>query len=305
MVNSPIHTGPQTPEASVLRQELLSKRSPSYLARIFNAKDNANLLNPESEYLPSIENYSPNEDFAYELLQRASIAKRKEYWERGENSEVKPEDQQAHFEEWWTTNLVERYQIKDEDKSDPKVIEKATILKEIFHLDPNQMSPDSIRTFVADFVGEPDVKKFVTTVKEKLTPEQIVQNIDVIQFLAGMFDHDTAKDIAAILLLEPANTENFLPILKGGAKVADPYEQERLKYLSTFISPDTGKLLDIVQVKEKVREFDESEQEILSSNSERYGLAAIVGGRDSMEDRSRVSELDGGLFAEVYDGRGG
>lgn len=284
------------------KKELISRRSAPYLARIFNASNNPGTLNPEKEYIPSPENYKPNEEFAFGLLQRASMATRKEYWEKGENKNLTQEAREEQFVDWWTENLMERYSTKEGDGTD-KVKKVETLTK--LGLDPDAMSPQSIKDFVKNFVGEQDVKQFVTAIRSNLTHEEITQNIDTIQFVAGMFDPDTAKDIAAILLLQPGNSEAFLPELGDKSEVENEEEINRLKYLTSFVNPETGNLIEVQVIKDKVREFDDAEQEISSLNSEKYGLAAIVGGRESMEDRSNISELDGGIFAEIYDGHGG
>ncbi|MCA9380268.1 protein serine/threonine phosphatase 2C family protein [Candidatus Dojkabacteria bacterium] len=285
--NVPVHT----PERHERYQR--TPRSAQYLLRVLEGTPET--LDSNNEFLPE-QIATDRFGRAYDLLEMASRKTREEYWQEGGNGSKTKEQKAEEFNNWWTDKLVKDFSADGGEKPG------ASLLKNL-GLDPDAMSSGVFDNFINKCTvdSKPSVKGFVEMFMQYDNRDELVNNLHVVELLAGMFDAETAKDIVGLIKIELNVDGDVLSQANKDKKVSNRDEIERLRFLSQFINAENDELS--YPETPKV-EGEDRLKELASGGEYNIGHASAKGAREIQQDAILSDQMEGGTLVGVLDGNG-
>lgn len=245
-------------------------RSANYVARLVD-------LSPESldiskPFTTSSEKLAITPD-AYKVLDKVSSVDSSLYWLAQEKDGKLDYDAQMRvFTESWAQAIRSKYEIFEGEREAMDEMQKRRLAGNLGVLDKlglsvSDLDAQGIREFYDRyFANGRNTQQFISDIKNSFSKDQIRENIDTFQFVAEMFDTETAQDIAGILLLEAEDDKKgFVEKANKQARVTNKKEQQRLTKLARYRHP----IKTDVKNKPDILKVDEEQQvKVLDSSGE-------------------------------------
>ncbi len=263
------------PQESEVRNE--GARSKNYMARFLT--QTAEAFDTTKPFLlgsPEPLGITPDK---LQILDRYTLDYATNYWIQGDRKAMTHEQKLQEFASKWANAITKRYALPKEgeavrldDLEDRK--KKREVLRKL-GLDPQNMSADAVRKYHDEnFAKGRDVNGFIGRVRQSLSPEEMRAHLDDIEFVAGMFDRGTAKDIRALIELDlEQNKDEYAKRADAQGIIRSDEEKRRLQELAKYLKPGNNDAIKVeikpdaplrVDVADKAdEEADEKEEGVL------------------------------------------
>jgi len=240
MNNTAEQSAPQ--ESEVLNQ---GARSENYMARFLTQTSDAfDSTKPFILGSPDPLKITPDK---LQILDRYTLDYASNYWSGGEKKAMTHDQKLQEFGSKWANAITKRYALPKEGEAIyvaelNRRKDSGEVLKKL-GLDPENMSVDAVRKFHDENFanGGRDVNAFISKVKQSLSPEEMRAHLDDIEFVARMFDRETAKDIRALIELDlDANKDNYAKRANSQGTIRSDEEKRRLQQLAKYLKRETN-----------------------------------------------------------------
>jgi len=240
-----------------------TSRSDTYVARIFLQTPDA--LNPDrllaEVNVGDLELGSEKAD----LLNRASVHIATDYWQKKDGGTLSYDQQMQVFRSKWAEAGRNRYSslLKEgsgDEFKDEKAANEVAYLAKI-GIDLKNFDEKAVQDFYDKYLDNGrDLKGFIDTLfYAEGVEREVVENIDSIKFLAGMFDRETSLDIEGILpVVASDDLEGFREKAINNPRVMNQAEKERLRLLTRLMSSESKNVQEESVVKKTSKKPDGS-----------------------------------------------
>lgn len=245
------------------RESINASRSDTYVARIFLQTPDA--LNPDRALTAlNVDDLEFGEEKA-DLLNRASVHIATDYWRKKDGGNLSYDEQMKVFKSKWAQAGRNRYSslLKDgnsDEFKDEKAASEVAYLAKI-GIDLKNFDEKAVQDFYDKYLDNGrDLKGFIDTLfYAEGVEREVVENIDSIKFLAGMFDRETSLDIEGILpVVASDDLEGFREKAINNPRVMNQAEKERLRLLTRLMSSESKNVQEESVVKKTSKKPDGS-----------------------------------------------